>query len=198
MTAPTIGLATAALALVSTTIMNDSVLADHAAPRDRIAVRVTHGVSAGGVTSDSAVIWSRADRASIMHVLVQGGGHDGKQGRVAVSAEDDYTGKIRVTGLRPDRDYEYKVWFSGSWDGGVGRGTEAEGRFHTAPRSNDAEAVTFAWGGDVAGQNVCRDASEGFPIFDAIAESGLDFFIGLGDMIYADGVCQAVGMYGNA
>ena len=26
----------------------------------------------------------------------------------------------------------------------------------------------------------------------------LDFFIGLGDMIYADGTCEATGRYGNA
>jgi alkaline phosphatase D len=49
----------------------------------------------------------------------------------------------------------------------------------------------------VAGQNVCRDASTGFPIVSALVKYEPDVFIGLGDMIYADNTCEAVGRYGN-
>jgi alkaline phosphatase D len=58
--------------------------------------------------------------------------------------------------------------------------------------------VRLAFGGDLAGQNVCRHESEGFPIFRAVAAVRPNLFVGLGDMIYADGVCTAVGRYGNA
>jgi alkaline phosphatase D len=64
-------------------------------------------------------------------------------------------------------------------------------------RRRDARAVRFAWGGDVGGQNVCRDRTRGYPIFSVLAERGLDFFVGLGDMIYADDPCLPRGRYGN-
>jgi alkaline phosphatase D len=58
--------------------------------------------------------------------------------------------------------------------------------------------VRFAFSGDLAGQNVCRDAEEGFPIMATLAKLPMDFFIGLGDMIYADALCESSGRYGNA
>jgi alkaline phosphatase D len=70
--------------------------------------------------------------------------------------------------------------------------------FRTAPDAGTPRAVSFTFGGDVGGQNVCRDAREGYPIFDAVAAAQPDFFVALGDMIYADDVCLAEGRYGNA
>jgi len=171
------------------------------AQHDAITARLTHGVIAGDVTATSAVIWSRADHASTMHVLVKGNGrdsHDSAYRAVAVTAEHDYTGKVRITGLHPDRAYTYTVWFSGSPETPVSKAAVATGHFRTAPRANDPESVTFAFGGDVAGQNACRDAVEGFPIFNTISNAHPDFLIGLGDMIYADSACASTGMYGNA
>ena len=190
----------AALGLASATLMSHSMLAQRAS-HDAVTAAVTHGVIAGDVTSNSAVIWSRTDHTSIMHVLVKGNGresHDSEYRAVAVTAEHDYTGKVRITGLQPEREYTYTVWFSGSPETPVPRAAVATGHFRTAPRQNDPESVTFAFGGDVAGQNVCRDAIEGFPIFNTISKINPDFLIGLGDMIYADSACTATGMYGNA
>jgi alkaline phosphatase D len=190
----------AALVLASATLMSHSLLAQRA-PHDVIAARVTHGVMAGDVTVNSVVIWSRADRASTMHVLVKGSGRergDSAYQAVAVTAEHDYTGKIRITGLQPDREYTYTVWFGGSPSTLVSRAAVATGHFRTAPRRNDPESVTFAFGGDVAGQNVCRDAADGFPIFNTIVDKARpDFFVALGDMIYADSSCTPAGLYGN-
>ena len=160
---------------------------------------VTHGVAAGDVTTESAVIWSRTDQPAFMHVLIEGSRNDsGAHAVVRVHADGDYTGKVRVTGLKAGRDYGYKVWFSTSKTGRSGMNGGAEGHFRTPPASKEPEAVAFGWGGDLAGQNVCRDAVEGFPIFKAINATPMDFFIGLGDMIYADGVCNPTGLYGNA
>lgn len=50
----------------------------------------------------------------------------------------------------------------------------------------------------MAGQNVCRYSAEGFPIFKTFAAGKPDFFVGLGDMIYAEGLCGPTGLYGNA
>ena len=76
--------------------------------------------------------------------------------------------------------------------------TAARGSFSTPPAETEGAPVRLAFGGDVAGQNVCRDAVEGFPILDTIRAWRPDVFVGLGDMIYADNACAAMGLYGNA
>jgi alkaline phosphatase D len=50
----------------------------------------------------------------------------------------------------------------------------------------------------LSGQNVSRDAVEGFPIMDTVRSWDPDIFVGLGDMIYADDLCLETGRYGNA
>lgn len=116
-------------------------------------------------------------------------------------AYSDYTGKAFVEGLEPDTAYTYQVWFNQERDAGPAafakQGSTENGRFHTAPRGDDAQAVTLTWAGDIAGQNVCRDIEHGFPGFTALNQFDLDLFIGLGDLIYADDVCEKVGLYGN-
>jgi alkaline phosphatase D len=152
---------------------------------------VTHGVVAGDVTAHSAVLWARADRAGSLVVHLSGGRHDRLE-RLRVRAADDFTGQLLLKGLRPDTTYRFRV---GSRNAGS---SLTRGSFHTAPNEDDAEPVRLAFGGDVAGQNVCRDAREGFPIMNTIRRFRPDVFIGLGDMIYADNACEPVGRYGNA
>lgn len=159
---------------------------------------VSHGVMAGDVTPYSAVLWARGDRESFMHVRIFGRVDGPMRNQVVrVEADDDYTGKLHVTGLRPATEYRYRVWFSDRESGHRGAGEAVEGTFRTPPTADAATTVRFTWGGDVAGQNTCRDAEEGFPIFKAINATPQDFFIGLGDMIYADNSCDHVGRYGN-
>ena len=192
----------------------------HAA-QDKNYAPVTHGVAVGDVHANQAVIWSRTDRAAVMHLRLSARGADTLQRVTTVTAEHDYTGKIAVHVLRPDSVYEYQVWFDAATSAKDDASTDVKpaegntdaisrdkgkadkrgvttGTFRTAPDAARERAVTFAWGGDLAGQNVCRDATEGFPIFNAIGALNLDFFVGLGDMIYADNTCDAVGRYGNA
>ena len=149
----------------------------------------------GDVTARSAVLWTRADRAATLNVTLSGGGH-GPVPRVQVVAEDDFTGRVPLTRLRPGTTYDYRVWFSLGAPG-RGHGPAVNGSFRTAPAADDPAAVRLAFGGDVAGQNVCRDAQEGFPIMDTIRAWQPDVFVGLGDMIYADNACETTGRYGN-
>jgi alkaline phosphatase D len=144
---------------------------------------LTHGIVVGDVTAHSAVLWARADREGTLAVHLSGGKHKGTA-RLRFSAADDYTGQVVLNGLRPDTTYRYEL---GSM----------RGSFETAPKASDAEDIRLAFGGDVAGQNVCRDANEGFPIMDTIRRAKPDLFVGLGDMIYADNACDPVGRYGN-
>ena len=151
--------------------------------RSHDALVVTHGVVVGDVTAHTAVLWARADREGSLRVHLSGGKHHGAA-RLDVHAADDYAGQVVLTGLRPDTLYRYRV-------GSV------RGSFQTAPAAGDAEPVRLVFGGDVAGQNVCRDTTEGFPIMETIRAQRADVFVGLGDMIYADNACDPVGRYGN-
>jgi alkaline phosphatase D len=144
---------------------------------------LTHGVVVGDVTADTAVLWARADREGTVKVHLSGGKHHGAL-QLAFHAAHDYTGQVVLDGLKPGRLYRYRV------------GSE-HGSFRTAPASDEAAPVRLAFGGDVAGQNVCRDTQEGFPIMATIQAQRPDVFVGLGDMIYADNGCDPVGLYGN-
>ena len=175
---PYLVLAAAVFALVGGAAGAAVTATSHDAPA------VTHGVVVGDVTAHSAVLWARADREGTLKVQLSGGKHH-RVGRLEVRAADDYTGQVVLTGLKPDTDYRYRV------------GSE-RGSFETAPAADDAEEVRLAFGGDVAGQNVCRDTGEGFPIMETIRDLRPDVFVGLGDMIYADNACDPVGRYGNA
>ena len=156
------------------------------------APQVTHGVAVGDVTATQAVIWARSGSESVLRVRLQAeqakGGHT-VQRETAVTAAHDFTGKILVDGLTPNTSYRYTVSFSG--------GPADEGRFRTAPANTSPKALRFAWSGDLGG-GMCRDRQEGYPIFQALNRLPLDFFLALGDMIYADFTCDPIGLYGNA
>ena len=74
---------------------------------------------------------------------------------VLVKARDDFTGQVRLRGLAPSTTYDYEARFDD--------GQATEGSFRTPPAKNDGAAVKLAFGGDIGGQNVCRDATGGYP-----------------------------------
>jgi alkaline phosphatase D len=150
---------------------------------------VMHGVVVGDVTDSTALLWARSGEEGTLQVQLTGGGD---VQRTAVSADPtrDYTARVPITGLAPDTDYHYRVRFD--------RGPAATGVFHTAPAPEHAAPLRLDFGGDVAGQDVCRDSVEGFPILKTVRARRPDVFMGLGDMIYADDVCDPVGRYGNS
>jgi alkaline phosphatase D len=160
---------------------------------------VTLGPMAGDVTATSAVLWARGDRVGRLHARIsEEGGANPIERSVPIFRVDDWTGKLEVHGLRPDTRYEVSVRLLAPGTDGETAGPALSGRFRTAPAAHERRPVRLAFGGDLAGQNVCRHESEGFPIFRAVAAVRPNLFVGLGDMIYADGVCTAVGRYGNA
>jgi alkaline phosphatase D len=167
-----------------------------AAPRERDDRPViTHGVVVGDVTAHSAILWARGSEAGSLHVHLSGGPHR-RISPARLEADHDFTGQVRLTGLRPDTAYRYRAWVSAG--PGSPPGPVIRSAFRTAPAATDSQAVRLAFGGDVSGQNVCRDATEGLPIAATIDAWDPDVFVGLGDMIYADDVCLGTGRYGNA
>jgi alkaline phosphatase D len=157
---------------------------------------ITHGVIVGDVTWSSALLWSRADREATLNVRLSGGAH-GRIPAAPARAADDFTARVPLEQLRPGTTYRYRAWFSLRGHGSS-HGPVAKGTFRTAPSDGEAAPLRLDFGGDLNGQNVCRDAAEGMPIMNTVRARRPDVFVGLGDIIYADNACSAVGLYGNA
>lgn len=144
----------------------------------------------GEVTTDRAVAWLRCEGGREAIISIAPGGLE--EVRLTIDENRDWTGRTTLSGLQPNTQYRYSAWCLGNPNRGP-----ATGSFRTAPSAEDRAAVRFAWAGDVGGQNVCRDSSQGYIGFRAVRATQPDFFIPLGDMIYADDACLAEGRYGN-
>lgn len=167
------------------------------APCRAAAVAISHGVASGELRPTSVLIWARAADAALLQVQVVGPGGDVHRGAAPAKAARDYTARVQIRGLRPATAYRYRVWADTEILDAPPAAATA-GRFRTPPPPSRPAPVHFAWGGDLGGQNICRDAELGYPIFRAIREREPDFFLALGDMIYADHPCRAEGALGNA
>jgi alkaline phosphatase D len=160
---------------------------------------LTHGVAVGEVSDGSAVIWGRCERAGRLRATVRDQrSNSARSVAIEVDSTTDFTGRALLTGLEPDTTYRYQVWCGDDTAGTEVSSRLGEAEFRTAPRSSDRRRVRFAWGGDVGGQNVCRDAREGYPILARVAQQAPDFFVALGDFIYADDPCRTNGRYRNS
>lgn len=138
------------------------------------------GVQSGDVTTESAVVWSRADAPSRMIVEWSTSPRFDRVARIEgplVGPETDLVGKVALTGLPTGAKVHYRVRFDEtSWVGGS---------FGTPSR--DARDVVLAWSGDTNGQGWGIDpARGGMPAYAALLERAPDLFVHCGDAIYAD------------
>ncbi|HXG51365.1 MAG TPA: alkaline phosphatase D family protein [candidate division Zixibacteria bacterium] len=131
---------------------------------------------AGDVTSNSAIVWLRAEPGSRVSVRYAPGPAPERFEETApraVARDCDDTAKIKLEGLAPGTTYYYRARVAGKRPGPVGR-------FRTAPAPDDLAPVRFCFSGD------SRESYQPFAIMDAIRETSPDFFLYLGDTIYAD------------
>jgi alkaline phosphatase D len=136
----------------------------------------------GDVTDSTAVLWLRGQSPGIVFVRYGPvGRREETMAQVPVTATADLTGKALLAPLAPSTRYRYLV------EQGAGR---VEGEFITAPPAGQDVPVRFLWSGDLGSQLHCRHVSDGYPIFRPLARFGGDFFLFVGDTIYADHVCQ--------
>jgi alkaline phosphatase D len=131
---------------------------------------------AGDVTPDSAIIWLRAE--SGVQVSVQYGNGPGLERftettPVTVDNGCDDTAKIALQALKPGTTYYYRAAVKGKKPGPIGR-------FVTAPKPDDLAIVKFCFSGD------SRESYQPFTIMDSIRSKQPNFFLHLGDTIYAD------------
>lgn len=149
---------------------------------------ITHGIQSGDISANSAVVWSRADRASRMMIEVAAT-EDFKNARMIrgphALANSDFTAKINLTGLEAGQDVHYRVHF-GSLDDDKATSEPVTGRIRTAPVTRSD--INFVWTGDTAGQGWgINEAWGGMRGYKAMLDQNPDFFINSGDCIYADG-----------
>jgi alkaline phosphatase D len=130
----------------------------------------------GDTTADGAIVWARAEPESSVAIEY------GKDPALSVSmltppvpvaAASDSTAKIALSGLQPSTLYYYRAVVTAKKPGPIAR-------FKTAPSPDDPTLVKFCFSGDT------RESYKPFTIMDAIRAAEPDFFVHLGDTIYAD------------
>jgi alkaline phosphatase D len=149
--------------------------------------RIAGGLASGDVSTDSAVVWARADRPARMRVECSTVESFKTIIRTASSdalPESDFTSKVLLDGLPPGQDIFYRVRFEDLALSGISGETQV-GHFRTAPAHKGS--ISFVWSGDTAGQGWGIDAYRGgMRTYGTMLENRPDFFIHSGDHIYAD------------
>jgi alkaline phosphatase D len=145
---------------------------------------ISLGCVAGDVTSDGAVIWLRADSGGIASLEYGKDPALKRQStatRVAVEPDRDNTARVILEGLEPATVYYYRASMERKKPGPIGR-------LVTAPTPDDNAVVRFCFSGDT------RENYQPFTIMHSMRLRNPDFFIHLGDTIYADrgGTAQAL------
>lgn len=153
--------------------------------RDRPTL--THGVAAGDVRRDGALIWARADRPATL-VVETAPTADFRGARrwkgPVLSPSSDGTGRLRLVGLEAGQDVHYRVTVA---DAETGATSEPRtGVFRTAPAEKGP--IRLQWSGDVCGQGwgINPDLG-GMRIWRTMADRNPDLFLHSGDTVYADG-----------
>jgi alkaline phosphatase D len=142
----------------------------------------TYGVAAGDVTSNSAVLWARANKPGNGKVeystdkLLRKGV---KTKTVRAASTDDNTVQIKVTKLKPDSKYYFRFK--------VGSGVSDRGAFKTAPKATADKTIEFAYSGDADATPVKgKPGFNGYETYGRMAAEGNSFNVNLGDTIYSD------------
>jgi alkaline phosphatase D len=166
---------------------------------ERIRPQATSGLQIGDVTGGRALVWSRADRPSRMLVerAFREDFSDAVKLRGPLALEtSDYTARLDLTGLPPDREVFVRVSFE-NLSSEKAHSEPLVGRFRTEPAGR--RDVTFAWSGDTAGQGWGINKEwGGMKCYETVRRDRPDFFVHCGDTVYADGpIAAEVQLPGN-
>jgi len=128
------------------------------------------------------VLWARAGGPGRIIVDLGPASGEGRRRLEAdARAETDFAVKLRATDLNPGSRHSYRI----AW-----RGEHLDGNFVTAPEPGAVAPVGLLWSGDLGGAGHCRSQAGGYAIFRAMAARRPDFFLFVGDTIYADQRCR--------
>ncbi len=109
---------------------------------------------------------------------------------VLTASKTDFTLTVPLENLSAGTRYRYYILVTDPDERTPSRRrVAAQGEFTTLPDPVASVPVTFAWSAHLGGLERCRQGEAGYPIFDTIRNQRPDFFILLGDTIYADHPC---------
>jgi alkaline phosphatase D len=155
---------------------------------DSMRPQAQFGVMSGDVSTDRAMVWSRADRPSRMIVEYASSESFADMRRiVGPHALDvsDFTARVMLRDLLPGQDVFYRVLFQDLGDLKT-TSVPINGHFRTAPGS--PRDITIQWSGDTAGQGWGINPERGgMTIYETMRGGQPDLFLHVGDTIYADG-----------
>lgn len=126
-------------------------------------------------TADSVLLWVCGNEASKLRIELEeaGTGRRVAGPAVALTREGDFTATASVTGLSPGTAWTYRVL-----DAESGRELHKPGAFKTAPAG--PAPFRFVFTADM------EESYQPFSLFDVMEKYQPDFFLLLGDTIYAD------------
>lgn len=135
------------------------------------------GCAVGAVTPNEALVWVKTEGPQEVQVLYMTDDPHwiAPQETLLIStrAERDFTARIPLINLTPQTRYFYRMLVPGKRRGPICQ-------FVTAPPPDALVPVTFVIGGDT------RQSFRPFSIMEFMREAQPDFFVYLGDTIYAD------------
>ena len=140
------------------------------------SLTITEGIASGDVTHDSAIIWSRINEPSIMHVEFANNVLflNSKSETKFVDQNTDFTGNIKLNNLTAATKYFYRVYFS-TLDNNI-TSSSIVGTFKTAPNLvKSSDSISFIVGADIGGQTYCRERNTGYSIFEEMTKSKTRF-----------------------
>ena len=132
-----------------------------------------HGVASGDVTNESAVIWARTTvPGDVTFEWSENPDFSNATQDVVAVTDTSLPAKSFVTGLAENTRYYYRATDAA--------GTTKSGTFITASTGSEPIGLRFGVSGDWRGELAP------YPAISNIPSRELDFFVGLGDTIYAD------------
>jgi alkaline phosphatase D len=183
------GACVARLGLLAALVVALGSTTNQAAAGNPPPVAFPHGVAVGDVTDDGAVFWTGVDQPADLTLEVAKDREfrpPVKTVTIAATAASDFTAKVPLDELEPEQVYYYRFR--------SGPRTSDVGTFTTAPAPDRAPGFRFAWTADSDGTRTNgAPAWNSFQTFDRVRSEQPDFFIYLGDTVYADSIRRGTG-----
>jgi alkaline phosphatase D len=133
------------------------------------------------VRTTEAILWARAARPGPVSIEIGAAGAAVRTLTASATPAADLVVRVGLERLAPAARHHYTVTQAGQ---------RVEGDFTTAPPADDPAPVTFLWSGDLGGGGRCRPAGGEYEIFRAMSRFRADFFLFVGDTVYADVPCR--------